>query len=64
MFNERAKRDGGGDGKLQLESGSHLDADLVIWTVGAKPNTEWLKATEFGAVLDGQGCLKVRACAN
>lgn len=58
-FNERAKRDGSGNGKVLLESGTELDADLVIWTVGSTPNTEWLKATEFGSILDKQGRVKV-----
>ena len=60
-MNERAKRDGEAkdSGKLHLESGNHLEADLVIWTVGGKPNTDWLRSTEFGAVLDEQGRVKV-----
>eukprot|EP00798_Chlamydomonas_sp_ICE-L_P022620 gene22620-29763_t len=32
-----------------------LEADLIIWATGAKPNTAWLKNTEFAAVIDSSG---------
>jgi len=45
---------------LKLESGKTLNADLVIYTVGSKPNTEFLKGSEFSELLDNAGRLKVR----
>lgn len=47
------------DKTVVLQSGQELSADLVIWAVGAKPNTEFLKATELAPALDGAGRVKV-----
>ena len=60
LYGERAKKEGNAPGKQQLESGKTLDADLVIWTVGATPNTAWLKSTDLASALDTAGRLKVR----
>lgn len=50
----------------QGEGSKTLPADLVIWATGAKPNTDWLKDTEFCAALDGKGYIAVsaRTCAH
>ncbi|GAX76024.1 hypothetical protein CEUSTIGMA_g3467.t1 [Chlamydomonas eustigma] len=44
---------------LKLESGKTIRADLVIYTVGAKPNTEFLNGSEFAELVDKAGRLKV-----
>lgn len=44
-----------------LKSGKEVQADLIIWTVGAKPNTEFLKSTELASTLDEAGRVKVPA---
>ena len=61
MYNERAQK-GQAANTVLLASGAELPADLTIWTVGAKPNTEFLRASELASVLDGAGRVKVRVC--
>lgn len=57
VYNEKvSKKD---DKTVVLQSGQELSADLVIWAVGAKPNTEFLKGTELAPALDGAGRVKV-----
>lgn len=47
---------------LLRSSGAALDADLVVWTVGSRPNTEFLRSTPLAAALDEAGRVKVRVC--
>ena len=61
VYNERAQK-GQAANTVLLSSGAELPADLAIWTVGAKPNTEFLRASELASVLDGAGRVKVRVC--
>ena len=59
MYNEKAQK-GQAANTVLLSSGAELQADLAIWTVGAKPNTEFLRASELASALDGAGRVKVR----
>jgi NAD(P) transhydrogenase len=48
-------------GVIQLESGKHLVADLVLFSVGRIGDTESLNLTGVGLEADGRGRLKVDA---
>ncbi len=46
---------GGGARRVQLKNGEALDADLVFWAVGRKPNTPGLGLEAAGVAVDADG---------
>mmetsp|Transcript_17597 Transcript_17597/g.52877 ORF Transcript_17597/g.52877 Transcript_17597/m.52877 type:complete len:382 (-) Transcript_17597:521-1666(-) len=61
-LNTRAEEGAGGVVRLTPKKGGEattVQADLVVWAVGSKPNTEWLNATDFASALDGSGHIQV-----
>mmetsp|Transcript_24199 Transcript_24199/g.52882 ORF Transcript_24199/g.52882 Transcript_24199/m.52882 type:complete len:364 (+) Transcript_24199:91-1182(+) len=59
IYNDRANKEDSTDGGLKLRSGQTISADLVLWTFGSKPNTEWLRSTSLSSILDDKGFVKV-----
>lgn len=57
VYNEKATKKS--ETSVVLKSGKDLTADLVIWTVGAKPNTAFLKSSELASKLDESDRVKV-----
>jgi glutathione reductase (NADPH) len=50
---------GGGARRVFLKNGEHLDADLIFWAVGRKPNTKGLGLEASGVAMDGEGAVIV-----
>jgi len=50
---------GGGARRVQLKNGEALDADLVFWAVGRKPNTPGLGLEAAGVAVDADGAVIV-----
>eukprot|EP00955_Chlamydomonas_euryale_P065730 359328-Chlamydomonas_euryale.AAC.9 len=66
-LNTRAEEGAGGVVRLTPKKGGEattVQADLVVWAVGSKPNTEWLNATDFASALDGSGHIQPWVCGS
>jgi len=50
---------GGGARRVHLKNGEALDADLVFWAVGRKPNTPGLGLEAAGVAVDAEGAVIV-----
>ncbi len=50
---------GGGARRVRLKNGDSLDADLVFWAVGRKPNTAGLGLKAAGVAVDAEGAVIV-----
>jgi len=50
---------GGGARRVQLNTGAHIDADLVFWAVGRKPATQGLGLESAGVMLGKDGAVIV-----
>ena len=50
---------GGGRRRVNLKNGEAVEADLVFWAVGRKPNTAGLGLDRAGVALDGEGAVIV-----
>lgn len=55
-----------GDKRVHLSNGNQVDADLVFWAVGRKPNTKGLGLEKAGVALAKNGAVKVDewSCTN
>jgi glutathione reductase (NADPH) len=49
----------GEEKRVHLSTGGHIDADLVFWAVGRKPNTAKMGLAEAGVKLDKEGAVIV-----
>jgi glutathione reductase (NADPH) len=49
----------GDEKRVHLSNGGHIDADLVFWAVGRKPNTIGLGLEAAGVALDEEGAVAV-----
>lgn len=58
VFKEIEAR-GGGERRVHLSTGGAVDADLVFWAVGRKPNTAGLGLEKAGVELGKDGAVKV-----
>jgi len=58
VFKEIEAR-GGGERRVHLSTGGSIDADLVFWAVGRKPNTAGLGLEKAGVELGKDGAVKV-----
>ncbi|GAB4517972.1 MAG: glutathione-disulfide reductase [Amphiplicatus sp.] len=56
---ERIERLSGDEKRVHLSNGHHIDADLVFWAVGRRPNTVGLGLEEAGVALGRNGAVKV-----
>ncbi len=50
---------GGGQKRVQLSNGTHIDTDMVFWAVGRKPATKGLGLENAGVELGKGGAVKV-----
>jgi NAD(P) transhydrogenase len=58
-----AKACGGGPGgRITLQSGEELKADVVLWALGRSGNTKGLGLENVGLIPDNRGQLKVNEC--
>lgn len=58
VFTKIEKREGD-EKRVHLSTGAHIDADLVFWAVGRKPNTAGLGLDKAGVALGKEGAVIV-----
>ncbi|MEQ8177647.1 MAG: glutathione-disulfide reductase [Amphiplicatus sp.] len=56
---EKIEDRGGGDRRVHLANGTHVDCDLVFWAVGRKPSTGGMGLDKAGVALGEDGAVKV-----
>ncbi|MBB5519128.1 glutathione-disulfide reductase [Amphiplicatus metriothermophilus] len=56
---EKIEKLSGDEKRAYLSNGHHIDADLIFWAVGRRPNTAGLGLEEAGVALGRNGAVKV-----